>query len=120
MEIDFDFHEWALLAKASPEAFELRRRETIDAFLDASDAEQRRLGRSLQREIDYEIRRAGSPQQALSALSRMMWAQVAFLGEELDALSDCMRELESSAARGAERFALALRASPPTPGARGA
>jgi hypothetical protein len=110
METEFDFQEWALLAKESPEAFERRRREAIQHFLDASDEEQRRLGRSLQREIDHEIRHAGSPQAAMSAIARMMWNQVAFLGEELDALSACMREFETSANLGADRLALALRA----------
>ena len=43
METEFDFQEWALLAKESPEAFERRRREAIQHFLDASDEEQRRL-----------------------------------------------------------------------------
>jgi len=108
METGFDFQEWAQLARQSPEAFEQKRRETIEAFIADSGAEQRRIGLSLQREIDYEIRRAGSPQQALSAISRMMWAQVAFLGEELEALGDSMREFESCATQGAERLALAL------------
>ena len=67
METEFDFQEWALLAKESPEAFERRRREAIQHFLDASDEEQRRLGRSLQREIDHEIRHAGSPQAATTS-----------------------------------------------------
>jgi hypothetical protein len=119
MEKDFDFHEWALLAQASPEAFEQRRREAINAFLDASGGEQRRLGQSLQREIDYEIDRAGSPQQAMSAISRMMWAQVAFLGEELEALSGYMRKVESSASTGAAALALALQTAPHSQSTRG-
>lgn len=111
METGFDFQEWAQLAKQSPEAFEQKRRETIEAFIADSGAEQRRLGRNLQREIDYEIRRADSPQQALSAISKMMWAQVAFLGEELEALGDSMREFERCATLGADRLALALQES---------
>ncbi len=120
MEKEFDFHEWASLAKDSPEAFEQRRREVIDAFLAASAGKQQRLGQSLQREIDYEVRRAGSPQEALKAISGMMWAQVSFLSEELEELGGCMRKIEASAARGAEGLALALQTPPHSQGARGA
>ncbi len=106
---EFDFQEWAELAQRSPEAFEQRRRAAIEAFLDTS-GEQRKMGLSLQREIDYEIRRAGTPQQALSTISKMMWSQLAFLGEELERLSGGMRELEASTLAGAERLSLALQA----------
>lgn len=109
METGFDFQEWALLAKESPETFEARRREVIKAFIETSGDEQRKLGSSLQREIDYEIGRAATPQAALSAISKMMWDQVAFLSEELETLSNCMRDFEDTANRGAERLALALR-----------
>ena len=111
METSFDFQEWALLAKDSPEAFEQRRREVIHAFLETSGDEQRSLGVSLQREIDYEIRRSGSPQQAMSAIARMMWDQVAFLSEELETLSGCMREFETKAIAGAANLALAVQSA---------
>jgi hypothetical protein len=91
MATSFEFQEWASLA-----------------FLDESNDEQRRLGMSLQREIDYEIRRAGNPQQALAAISKMMWSQIDFLCEELEALSQSMRELDSVTDAGAARVALAL------------
>lgn len=113
MEKDFKFHEWAALAQASPEAFEQQRKATIGAFLDAATADQRQLGLRLQREIDYEIRRAGDPQQALSAIAKMMWGQVDFLCEELEALSGSMRELEATATAGAARLALALQSAAP-------
>jgi phosphoserine phosphatase len=109
MDAEFDFQEWLELAQRSPEVFEQRRREAIDAFLDAS-GEQRKTGLRLQREIDYEIRRADSPQQALSALSKMMWSQLAFLSEELEHLSGSMRELEEKTLAGAERLNLTLQA----------
>ena len=108
MESEFDFQELSQLARSSPEAFERRRREAIAAFLAESGETQRQLGSSLQREIDYEIRRAGNSQQALAAIAKMMWAQVAFLGEELEHLSDSMRELEATTRAGAERLSLAL------------
>ncbi len=109
MENEFDFQEWAELAQRSPDAFEQRRRATIEAFLDASGG-QRKTGVRLQREIDHEIRRADSPQQALSAISNMMWSQLSFLGEELEHLSGSMRELEAKTLARAERLNLALQA----------
>lgn len=109
MDAEFDFQQWSDLAQRSPEAFEQRRRATIEAFLDTS-GEQRKMGLLLQREIDYEIRRSGSPQQALSTISKMMWSQLAFLGEELERLSGSMRELEAKTLAGAERLNLALQA----------
>ncbi len=108
MATSFEFQEWASLAQAAPEDFERQRRELIQAFLDESNDEQRRLGMSLQREIDYEIRRAGNPQQALAAISKMMWSQIDFLCEELEALSQSMRELDTVTEAGATRLALAL------------
>ena len=110
MESEFDFQEWSQLARSSPEAFERRRQETIATFLAESGEAQRRLGTRLQREIDYEISRAGNPQQALAAIAKMMWDQVAFLGEELEHLSGSMRELEATTRAGAERLSLALQA----------
>ena len=113
MATSFEFQEWASLAQAAPEVFEQQRRELIQAFLDESNDEQRRLGMSLQREIDYEIRRAGNPQQALAAISKMMWSQIDFLCEELEALSQSIRELDSVATAGASRLALALQPATP-------
>ena len=103
MGIEFDFQEWSELARRSPEAFERRRLAAIEELLDTS-SERRRTGLRLQREIDYEIRCAESPQQALTAISKMMWAQLAFLGEELEHLSSSMRELEAKTLAGAERL----------------
>jgi len=70
---DFDFDEWARLAKANPRAFEARRRALINDYLrQFSDAEQRRL-RGLQFRIDMERLRARSPMAACVRLSSMMW-----------------------------------------------
>ena len=95
MDTDFDFQDWEQLARASPEAFEARRKEAIEAFLAGSSVEQRRLGRRLQREIDFEIRRAGSPQLALAAIARMVRDQMAFLCEELVSLNESLIEFDA-------------------------
>ena len=95
MDTDFDFQDWEHLARVSPEAFEARRKEAIEAFLAGSSVEQRRLGRRLQREIDFEIRRAGSPQLALAAIARMVRDQMAFLCEELVSLNESLVEFDA-------------------------
>jgi hypothetical protein len=98
MDTNFNFQEWALLAKTSPEAFEKRRRETINEFLSASSDRQRRFGLGLQREIDFEIKRANNPQAALAVIAKMMWDQVAFLCAEVNTLSTDIRELQGNPA----------------------
>ena len=108
---EFDFQEWAELARRSPADFERRRREVIQAFLDSAGNDQQRMGVALQREIDYEIRRAGDPQDALAAISRMMWSQVEFLCEELQALSSSMHDLEAVSAAGMARIGRTLQAT---------
>jgi hypothetical protein len=95
MDTDFDFQDWAQLAKLSPEAFEARRQEAIAAFLAGSSAEHRRLGHSLQREIDFEIRRAGSPQLAFAAIAKMMRDQMDFLCEEMLSLNSALTEFDA-------------------------
>lgn len=100
-EANFNFEEWALLAKVNPEAFELRRREIIDMFLRESPERQRRFGGILQREIDAERQRAGDPQKAFLAVAKMMCQQLAFLGEELHNLSGAMKKLPRGKALGA-------------------
>ena len=95
MDTNFDFQDWEHLARVSPEAFEARRKEAIEAFLAGSSVEQRSLGRSLQREIDFEIRRASSSQQAFAAITKMVRDQMAFLCEELAGLNDSLIEFDA-------------------------
>jgi CHAD domain-containing protein len=69
----FDFDEWKTLASVDPEAFERRRREVIEHYLDnLPPAKQRRL-RGLQFRIDMERRRARTPMGACLKISSMMW-----------------------------------------------
>lgn len=101
IDTNFHFHEWAFLAKVDPEAFEIRRRKTLDQFLQDSSDRQRMLGKRLQREIDTERRLAGNPQLALAAISTMLWRQASFLCDGLNDLSDYMKELERANVPGA-------------------
>ena len=90
---DFSFEEWAALARLDPQAFERRRREVIDEFLRSSGS-QRASGEALQREIDAVRKQAGTPQDALLAISGMLHAQLSFLGEELCALREDLGLIE--------------------------
>lgn len=78
----------------------MRRRKTLDQFLQDSSDRQRMLGTSLQREIDAKRRRADDPHAALAAISAMLWQQVAFLYDGLNDLSDYVKNLESGNAPG--------------------
>ena len=68
---NFDFDEWAMLARTAPDEFEQRRRAVIESLISSSD-HVRRL-RGLQWRIDLEISRARNPMDACVRLSNMMW-----------------------------------------------
>jgi len=73
---EFDFDEWAALARSNPTEFEARRQALLDDYLQQfPDADQRRL-RGLQFRIDMERRRARTPLAACIRLSSMMWDSV--------------------------------------------
>lgn len=113
MDTDFDFQDWVQLARVSPEAFEARRKEAIETFLAGSSPEQRRLGRSLQREIDFEIRRADSPQKAFVAITKMVRDQMSFLCEELVSLNDSLLEFDALTRKQARLLTEALAPAEP-------
>ena len=74
-----DFDEWSSLAKTDPAAFEARRSDLIEDFIQNSPNHLRPRLRGLQFQIDMERRRSRSPMGACVRLSRMMWH--ALLGE---------------------------------------
>ena len=84
---DFDFEEWAVLAKTDPEAFEAKRQMEIEKLIaSASPSTQTRL-RGLQWQIDAERRRAGTPLSACVRVFNQMWESVYGEGGLLDALN---------------------------------
>lgn len=87
IESNFHFDDWAVLAKLDPEAFEMRRKRVIEAFLSNSGAKVS-LGKALQREIDFERQRAATPREALQRIAKMMCQQLDFLNEQWEGLSD--------------------------------
>ena len=78
--------EWAALAREDPEAFERRRREVIEAYIESVPEAHRRRLRGLQWQIDTVRRRAGSSLGACVAISHMMWASVERFGRLEDSL----------------------------------
>lgn len=85
VDMDFDYQEWASLAKADPEAFESRRVQYIDQFLNTSGKHRQRL-EGLQFRIDATRRLAHSSSMALLAISKLMIQSLSHLGDELTAL----------------------------------
>lgn len=85
MNLDFNFNEWAFLAKTNPEGFERYRSQYIDQFLSQSGRHRRRL-ETLQSRIDAEREQAPTPEAALAAISRKMCQSLSLMGDEMQNL----------------------------------
>jgi beta-N-acetylhexosaminidase len=84
--MEFDFQEWASLAKDDPDAFERKRQEAIEAYIArVPEGEQQRL-RGLQFRIDMERQRASNPLSACIRINKMMMDQFTTLRGALDEL----------------------------------
>ncbi|GJM05712.1 MAG: hypothetical protein DHS20C09_17080 [marine bacterium B5-7] len=77
---EFDFNEWAKLAKEDPDAFENKRRQILQNVIDKSSPKIKHRIQGLQWQIDQV--RATSPNAMASCLkiSQMMWDTA--VGEE--------------------------------------
>lgn len=86
---NFDFDEWAMLARTAPDEFEQRRRAVIESLISRSN-NVRRL-RGLQWRIDLERKRARTPLQLCERLSTLMWDSFMDLNHALNTLvgNDC-------------------------------
>ncbi len=67
----------------------MRRKRAIEEFLNNS-GEKKPLGILLQREIDFERQRAGTPQESFQKIAAMMCQQLSFLSEQWEGLGDDM------------------------------
>lgn len=85
MDLDFNFNEWAFLAKTNPEGFERYRAQYIDQFLRSSGKHRRRL-EALQSVIDVEREQAPTPEDALFKITQRMCQSLSHLGEEMEEL----------------------------------
>jgi len=75
-----DFDEWRRLASTDPEAFEVMRREVLQAVIDQAPERRRPRLRGLQWRVDLVRQRSSSPMAACISLSDMMWE--AFAGDK--------------------------------------
>jgi hypothetical protein len=82
----FDFDEWADLAKSDGDAFEQRRLAVVAAAIERSSPRQRQRLRTLQWRIEAERRRTRTPLQACLRLSSMMWDSLLSSQAHLDTL----------------------------------
>ncbi len=85
---DFNFEEWAALAREDGDAFERRRQQLIEGMLAAAPERMQRRLRGLQFQIDLERERAGTPLGAAVRLNSMMWSSFADLRDALAGVGD--------------------------------
>jgi len=84
---DFDFEEWAALAKSDPQAFEAKRQEAIEQLIVATTPRMQTRLRGLQWRIDMDRRRASTPLTSCMQIFNKMWASVYGEGGLQDALN---------------------------------
>ena len=90
---DFSFDDWAKLAKTSPEDFERKRREVINAEILKAPVDQRNKLRLLQMEVDA-VREGKTPLAATVAISVMMQQKVGELKDAWNNLGSQVEELK--------------------------
>jgi hypothetical protein len=81
-ESALDFDEWANLARSNPAAFEAKRRQYIEAFINTVPEDKRQRLVGLQWQIDQARRLARSPMASCIAISNMMWQSLERLRQE--------------------------------------
>jgi len=84
---DFDFEEWATLARDDPAAFERRRREVVQAVIDSAPAHLHQRLEGLQFRLDLERSRSSTPLGACVRMNSLMWAGFHRLRRELNSLT---------------------------------
>jgi len=73
---DFDFDEWLHLAKSDPEAFEARRKQTIEARINLAPSDQQHRLRGLQWRVDMERKKYKDSLVSCQRVFSMMWNSV--------------------------------------------
>src|SRR5690348_3408689 len=89
MDLDFNFNEWAFLAKTNPEGFERYREQYIVQFLSTTGMHRPRL-EALQSCIDVERELAPTPEDALIAITSKMCQSLSHLGREVQELKSLL------------------------------
>ena len=81
---DFDFDEWAKLAKDDPDAFEEKRKKMIQEVINNVSPEIRKRVQGLQWQIDQVRSSSPNPMASCLKISQMMWDRVLDEGGLLD------------------------------------
>ena len=88
---DFDFEEWAALAKSDPEAFEAKREQAIARFIEQASPHMQNRLRGLQWRIDMDRDRSANPLSSCMKIFNQMWSSVYGESGLLDALNGVER-----------------------------
>ncbi len=95
----FDFDEWAELARSDPQAFELKRTNTIEAVIDSAPRRNRQQLRRVQWKLDRIRETSATPLAACIRMQELMWESM--LGdngllEQLQRLSKSLNQARHS------------------------
>lgn len=74
--VDFDFDTWKELAARDPEAFELQRKQLLEAEISAAPEEHQQRLRGIQWQVDATRKRFKHPQVSCERLFGLMWEKV--------------------------------------------
>jgi len=89
---DYAFEDWQRLHETDPEAFELRRKEALEAVIQSAPADMQQRLRGVQFRVDMERARAGSDLAACLKAHSMMWDSLVRLRDALSELSDLQKD----------------------------
>ena len=95
---DFNFDDWAALAKSDPQAFEEKRRAVIEQVIAAAPGRQQARLRGLQWRLDIERGQCHHPLVSCTRMFNKMWAAVYGEGGLVDALNGNAPPAESALA----------------------
>lgn len=88
--MNFEFNEWKDLYVADPAAFEEKRIDALQGYIDSVEEKGRKALEQTLFRIEMTRRRSKSPLQSAIEASRLMW-------ESFDKLKDSLEELQSAA-----------------------
>ena len=84
---DYAFEDWQRLHESDPEAFEIRRKEALEAVIQTAPARMQQRLRGVQFRVDMERARAGSDLASCLKAQSMMWDSLLRLRDALAELS---------------------------------
>lgn len=91
----FDFSTWKTLYEADPQAFEQRRQQVIDEFIQAAPVEYQQRLNGLMFRVNAVRGRSSNPMHACLEISKLMWNSVADLKLFLEEIGYTIHHKES-------------------------